>query len=288
MTDINPNESWPSDASVESLDGMTSPATGLPYIAKGTSPSSVPSYQVQYLRREQRQNAILAPWRQGQVVDEGSLEVGVYPADYSLGGVRKHFAGATAQAVADNSTKCIYIDAMNALQIQEAFPTDVRTFLPLAEVTASGGMLSIEDRRVWTALAVPEFTESIGGQDLSNELARCVPTFAISVGSEYSDSIDVTVQAKNAAGDNLGERVLIRAWLAADAYGGEIATPPNTDFTLSVGAVVKEITTNKHLLAVSNENGRVVFDVRETGARTFYLMAELDGRIYASEAIAFV
>jgi len=288
MSDIHPNEAWPSDSAVEALDGTTDGGTGLPYIAKGTNPSSVPSYQVQYQRRERRQNLILAPWRQGQVVDEGGLKLGVYPIDYTLGGTRKHFAGATNQAVADYATKCVYLDSSNSLQIQDAFPPDIRTFLPLAVVTTSGGVMTITDRRMWTAQGVPEFTERIAGTDLTAELGDRIPGLEISVGTEFDNAIPVTVQAKDAAGDTLGERVLIRGWLSESEYGGEIATPPNTDFTVTTGAIVKELTTNKHLLAISNGSGRVIFSVQETGARTFYLMAELDGRVYASGAITFV
>ena len=287
MPETYPKEAWPGDSSVEGLDGTTDPSTGLPYIAKGTNPSSTPSYQVQYQRREQRENRTLGPWRQGQVVDEGSLDVGVYPVDYTLGGVRKHFAGATSQAVADDSTKYVYLDSDNAVQIQDAFPSDLTTFLPLAKVTASGGVLTIEDRRVWTAFGVPEFTQSIDGASLSAELADRVPGLELSVGDEYGETISVTVQAKDAAGDNLGERVLIRGWLGSSQCGGEVSTPPNTDFTVSTGTIVKELTTNRHLLAISNENGRVVFSVQDTGSPTFYLMAELDGRVYASDAITF-
>jgi hypothetical protein len=287
MPDIYPNEAWPSDAGVEALDGTTDQETGLPYIAKGTNPSSVPSYQVQYQRRERRENMIFAPWRQGQVVDEGGLMIGVYPIDYTLGGARKRFAGATNQGVVDNGTTYIYVDELNDLQVRDAFPEDVRTYLPLAEVVAHGGVLTIVDRRVWTTQAVPEFTVSIGGDSLSADLAGKVPSLEISFGDEYENSIWVTVQAKDAAGNNLSERVLIRGWLGSEPYGGEISTPPNTDFRVHTGTQVKELTVNKHILAASNESGRVVFDVEETGLRTFYLMAELDGRVYASEAIMF-
>jgi hypothetical protein len=287
MSDTYPNEAWPGDSSVEALDGTTDGQTGLPYIAKGTNPSSVPSYQVQYQRRQRRQNLILAPWRQGQVVDEGGLKLGVYPIDYTLGGARKHFAGATNRAVADYATKYVYVDSSNALQIQDSFPSDIRAFLPLARVETVGGVMTIEDRRMWTAQAVPEFTGSIAAADLSDELVAALPMLEISVGSEFNNAISVTVQAKDAAGDNLAERVLIRGWLGASEYDGEIATPPNTDFTVSTGTLVKELTTNKHLLAMTNESGRVVFSVQETGARTFYLMAEVDGRLFASGAITF-
>jgi hypothetical protein len=288
MTDIYPNEAWPGDSAAEALDGTTDAGTGLPYIARGTSPASVPSYQVQYQRRERRQNQILAPWRQGQVVDEGGLKLGVYPIDYTLGGVRRHFAGATNQPVADYASKCIYVDASNTLRIQDAFPSDIRTFLPLARVATAGGVMALEDLRLWTAQAVPEFTGLVTADDVSEALSDGVPTLEISVGSEFNNAIPVTVQARDAAGDILAERVLVRAWLGATEYDGEIATPPNTDFTLTTGTLVKELTTNKHLLAISNDNGRVVFSIQETTARTFYLMVELDGRVTSSGAITFV
>jgi len=69
--------------------------TGLPYIAKGLGPASEPSYEVQYNRRQERENQRLALVTEGLVVDEGSLRIGVYPFNYTLGGVHKRFAGAT-------------------------------------------------------------------------------------------------------------------------------------------------------------------------------------------------
>ena len=89
-----PNERFPGDSTIEALDGTTDALTGLSYVAKGVNPTSTPAYEVQYNRRLQRQNAILASARQGMVVDEGSLKIGVYPIDYTLGGTRKNFAGA--------------------------------------------------------------------------------------------------------------------------------------------------------------------------------------------------
>lgn len=287
MPDTVPNEAWPADAAVEALDGTTNTHTGLPYIAKGTNASSDPSYPVQYQRREQRQNAILAPWRQGQVVDEGSLDFGVYPIDYTLGGERKHFAGATAQAVADYSTKLVYLDDSNALQIQDSFPDDATTFLPLAKVTTDGGVMTIEDRRTWTVHAVPEFTGHIVGNDLCETLAEQHVGLELAVGEEFDDSIRVTVQAKDATGEDLAAYILMRGWLSDSDFGGEVGTAPDTGFTAHTGTVLKELTTDKHLLVLSSSSGEVVFDIQDTGAPTFYLMVELNGRVYSSGAFTF-
>ena len=104
-----PDEIWPSDADVEALDGATDERTGLPYVAKGTGPTSVPTYEIQYNRRQQRQNQILATWRQGMVVDEGDLKIGVYPIDFVIDGVWKIFSGASEVSIPDDSTRIVYL-----------------------------------------------------------------------------------------------------------------------------------------------------------------------------------
>jgi len=150
-----PAEAYPSNATIEALDGTTDEATGLEFVAKGVGPNSTPSYEVQYNRRLHRQNAILAAIRQGMVVDEGSLKIGVYPIHYTLAGVRRSFAGATSQAVADDSTKKVYIDSANTLQIQDSFPAALSSYLPLATVVTSQGSMTITDERPSVLFTVP-------------------------------------------------------------------------------------------------------------------------------------
>lgn len=150
-----PNEAWPADSQVLEMDGTTDPQTGLPFIAKGTGPTSTPSYEVQYNRRQMRQNGILAALRQGMVVDEGGLRFGVYPIDFTIGGQRQSFAGATQQTIPDNVQRVLYLDASASLQVAAAWPLDVHTYLPLAAIVTSGGTMSIVDRRVHTLFHVP-------------------------------------------------------------------------------------------------------------------------------------
>lgn len=149
-----PSEQYPADAVILGLDGAADQATGLPYIARGANANSSPSYEVQYNRRQQRQNRILAALRQGMVVDEGGLKIGVYPINYTLGGTRKTYAGATGVSVADNATRRVYLDSSNVLQVQASFPGDISTFLPLATVVAASGVLTITDERVLTLFKV--------------------------------------------------------------------------------------------------------------------------------------
>ncbi len=142
-----PSEVYPSDATILALDGTADDATGLAYIAKGVGPTSTPTYEIQFNRRLMRQNGILGALRQGMVVDEGSLEIGVYPLSYTLGSVRKSFDGATGQSVPDDATRKVYLDASNALQIEVGYPADVTSYVPLATVTAAAGVLTIIDDR---------------------------------------------------------------------------------------------------------------------------------------------
>lgn len=152
---IYPSEVWPAETTVLSVDGGIDAATGLPFIAKGTGPTSSPSYEVQYNRRQMRQNAILAACRQGMVVDEGNLRIGAYPIEYTLLGARRSFVGATGVAVPDNVQRVVYLGTAASLQVAAAWPSDPASYLPLAEVMTANGTLSIVDRRVRTLFQVP-------------------------------------------------------------------------------------------------------------------------------------
>ncbi|NOX58648.1 MAG: hypothetical protein GXP29_07290 [Planctomycetes bacterium] len=149
-----PSEQFPSDATILALNGQEDQATGLLYLPRGTNANSQPSYEIQYNRRQRRENAILAALRQGMVVDESGLNIGVYPIDYTMASTRKAFDGATGVAVADDSTSKVYIDSSNVLQVASAYPVGVSGFLPLATVIASAGVLTIEDDRVLAIFAV--------------------------------------------------------------------------------------------------------------------------------------
>jgi len=176
-----PNEIWPGDTAIELLDGTIDPATGLPYIARGTGPTSSPTYEVQYNRRLLRQNRILGAVRQGMVVDEGNLKIGVYPVEYTLGGTRRSFAGATGVAVPDNADRVIYLDASATLQVQPTWPADPTTYLPLAVLGTSAGQLTLVDVRAWNLFHVPSLDASVARD------RRVLTVHRESVGTNQSD-----------------------------------------------------------------------------------------------------
>jgi hypothetical protein len=181
MSVVYPNESWPGDTEVVSLDGTTDVSTGLPYIAKGTSPSSVPSYEIQYNRRLSRQNSILALLRQGMVVDEGGLKIGVYPITFLSQGSWQTFEGATGVSVPDDDSVQVYLDTAGVLQTAALWPADNTTFLPLASVDAAGGELTITDRRGALLYAVPE----VEAESIVDHM--WLTSYALSIGSSQTD-----------------------------------------------------------------------------------------------------
>ncbi len=152
---VYPNEAWPADSRVLAVDGTLDLATGLPFLAKGTGPTSSPSYEVQYNRRQMRENQILSGCRQGMVVDEGGLKIGVYPVLFRIDGCNRSFEGAGGVSVTDNASRVVYLDGSALLQVAAAWPAESSSYLPLATVTAVNGSLSIIDQRGWTTFQIP-------------------------------------------------------------------------------------------------------------------------------------
>ncbi|MCK6483611.1 MAG: hypothetical protein HUU22_15050 [Phycisphaerae bacterium] len=276
MPDIYPNEAFPADAAIALLDGTTDPATGLPYVAKGVGPASTPPYEIQYNRRQQRENRHLALIAAGLVVDEGGLRIGVYPFDCTLGGQHRHFGGATNQAVPDNATRYVFVDASNALQIAASEPADVTSFVPLAVVTTLNGAMSITPLINRARIVVPP-VGAVGG---------LIPTVGLSIGPEDEPSGGdrvISVQLKDANGASLAARSLMRLWITASEYGAPSASGHSAAVT--VGEVYATELTDGAFLVITDDAGAAELTINVSGAAERYVMAECDGRIYSSGAI---
>lgn len=278
MPDIFPNEAFPADAAIALLDGTTDPATGLPYVAKGVGPASTPPYEIQYNRRQQRENRRLSLITAGLVVDEGGLRIGVYPFDYTLGGQHRHFGGATNQAVTDNATRYVYVDAENALQITASEPADVTAFVPLAAVTTLNGAMTITPLINRARIVVPP-VGAVGG---------LIPTLGLSVGPEDEPTAGdraIALQLKDAAGVDLAERALVRLWISASDFGAPGAAGHTA--TVTIGAVYATELADGAYLVITDADGAAELTINVSGAATRYVMAECDGRVYSCGAITW-
>jgi hypothetical protein len=258
MADIYPNEAFPPDAAVALLDGLTDQATGLAYVAKGVGPASTPSYEIQYNRRQQREHRRIAVATEGLVVDEGDLNVGVYPFNYTLGGERQRFGGATGQAVPDEAARFVYVDSAGALQIAAAYPGDVSAFVPLARIVTAGGAMTIETQIGYARVSIPP----------------TIPRIAASIGAETADTIRVGMQLEDAGGNALARRWRGEVWLSDAAFGDLAPTAPDAGLSVATGAQLgAPIIADKHLRVISDAAGLIEIDVSDTGSPTFYMMS---------------
>ena len=273
MADVYPNEAYPSDASVALLDGTTDQEVGLAYLAKGVGPASEPSYEIQYNRRQQRENRRMAIIVEGFVVDEGSLKIGVYPFNYTMAGVHKRFAGATNQSIPDDAIRYVYVDTSNALQVAASYPDDISAFIPLAKVTTSSGAVTIKTEIGHARVVV----------------GPLVPKIAMTIGDESGDVIRVTLQLEDQSGYAVAHRWLAELWLGDSAYGDLAATAPSGGVSVATGQQLgSHLVANKHLKAVSSSDGTIAIDITDTAAPTFYVMAVGGGSdLVASDAVTF-
>ncbi|MCG8405126.1 MAG: hypothetical protein MI923_08025 [Phycisphaerales bacterium] len=273
MADVYPNEAFPSESAVALLDGTTDQKTGLPYIAKGTGPASVPSYEIQYNRRQQRENNRLAILTEGLVVDEGGLKFGVYPCNYTLRGQQKRFPGATNQSMPDNVTRHVYIDSANTLHIADAYPADSSIFVPLAKVVTLNGAMTIQP--------------DIGYARTTSE--ALVPQLGVTVAGETSDTISITFQLEDLTGHPIARRWLGEIWLSDADFGDLTATAPNGGVAITTGQQLgSHLVLNKHVKTISDANGTITLNISDTGTPTFYAMAVAVGSTpLISTAITF-
>lgn len=113
---------------------------------------------------------------------------------------------------------------------------------------------------------------------------------AISIGTEATDAITVTIQLKGAGGANLEQIGHVHAYLSDAATGVAISgTAPATSVAAGTnGKIVKELTTKLAWWLQSSAAGVINLVITESGADTWYLVVVLpDGRQVVSDAITF-
>lgn len=153
-------------------------------------------------------------------------------------------------------------------------------------------------------LGVPDVTVDIGDQiasediqalsitaaKLSSALQDLIRKVTVSVGTETSDAIDVTIQVQDAADNDLSEFHLLECWLSdTNTGGGETAGAPNTAFSVQTGNALGSAITDKiRLKVVTSALGIAVVRVDHTGGAattTWYPNVNLNGKVYIGDAI---
>ncbi len=280
------SEAFPSDSYLENLSGLVDSRTEVYYPAKGEGLDWYVSF-VKCIYRLVRNVSVASGLRVYRI---GGLTFGVKSGKFFDGSTLREYAGTESGSLTDNVMNYIYMQSDGTVVVNTSgFPDASSTrHIRLATIVAADGSYDdddIIDYRQCNLWSVAGLTQASG---LADEIADAMPKVDLSVGSESSDTIQVTVQLQDIQGNNLSGNYLIRAWLADSQYGAECTTAPNNGTNWSTGTVLETQTTDKRWLTITDGTGKAVLDVSDTGTPTFYLNVEIDGKMYASSAITFV
>jgi hypothetical protein len=122
-----------------------------------------------------------------------------------------------------------------------------------------------------------------------DDLAATVPGEIIfSVGAEGGDTIVVTAQLYDLAGNRPTEKQFITAWLSDTAKAGVTATAPSGTTGPTTGTLIKAWTAKTHEDILTDATGLIVFSAVEAGALTRYLNIAWAGVVRSSAVITWV
>lgn len=113
---------------------------------------------------------------------------------------------------------------------------------------------------------------------LSAALQDMIPNIVITGTDDEDGTGYATLDIEDAAGNALSQRFLVRVWVADAEFSEPDA---QTGFTVDTGELMKAIEANADLEVISDEFGQIIMDINTGGAKTVYVMAELDGRVYS-------
>ncbi|MFB3894137.1 MAG: hypothetical protein ACE15C_19205 [Phycisphaerae bacterium] len=124
-------EMYPSDGALNALSGTSDAQQEVLFIAAGESP-----YYTSFYKMQQRLLEVARRAGDLRVFKDGELTFGVRAGRFMDGAIARAFAGAAAQALADNAVNYIYLTAAGTLVVNSsAFPSPADTpHIPLATV----------------------------------------------------------------------------------------------------------------------------------------------------------
>jgi len=279
------SEIFPSDAYLENLSGVTELNTGVYYPAKGEGLDWYVSF-VKCIYRLVKNVSVVIGLR---VYKTASLSCGVKSGTFFDGNTLREYAGTEEQSLTDNTTNYIYMTAGGMLQVNTTgFPDPAVTrHIRLGTVQTADGGYDDDDIADYRMGQIWNVAGPVGASQLSDTVADLVSKIQITVGVENANTIAATLRVLDCQDNGNANRFLIHAWLADSQYGAETATAPGGTVNFTTGTQLAEITSKKRWQTVTDSAGQAVLSIGESGARTWYLNVELDGRIYAGPAISF-
>jgi len=133
-----------------------------------------------------------------------------------------------------------------------------------------------------------EMNSSTHRLQLTDGVADEILTASLSVGAEGgSDDIIVTIQIKDAQGNNLSKEVLLECWVADSATGWECSTAPDGGVSVTTGVAADVLTAGKRLRLITTAGGAGAVQLIDSGTPTYYLRVKVGDKVYTSGAITF-
>lgn len=258
------SETQLTDAQALALAGTTDSATDFAYHTVGQS-----TYYLDGFRQRHRLLTMLKCTNALRVYKDGDLTFGVRAGTFANGDTMVDYAGATAQALTNNATNTVYLTAAGALTVNTTgFPDPSATpHVPLATIVTAAGTYDVDD--------ITDFRSRAMFQVLW-PVRELMPTLALTGADDADGTGTMTIQVRDAAGANLAGRFRIRAWIADAEYS---APDAQTDFSVTTGEALGEITADADYDVITNATGAAVMNIDTATNKTVYVMAELDGRI---------
>ncbi len=159
-----------------------------------------------------------------------------------------------------------------ALEEIESGSTETIKVMITPKMAAPGtvGETDLEDNAV---------TEAKLAGSLQDQIAK----LSITATDDEDGTATLTIQAQDAEGNSLAEKVLFRFWTGGDDdLGGDAIT----GVTVSTGTQKEEVSANEEYLVITDSTGEAVLSLDNGGPGSIYAWCEMGGRIQESGEIS--
>lgn len=127
--------------------------------------------------------------------------------------------------------------------------------------------------------------DRVEAENLGPTLADRVPSLSLSIGAQAGQVRDVTIQVKDANGNDLAQRTAIKTWVSTTEYFDPVAGDGFAPGDGGITRVIRTHSANALLTILTPAAGTALMSVTDNGGDTLYVMAELDGKVYSSGEI---
>ena len=150
---------------------------------------------------------------------------------------------------------------------------------PKAVMPASVGTSDLEAAAVETAKIKDK---NVTGAKLEDDIQDLFVTLDTSAVNGEDGTNELTIQAQDAEGNNLAERVLFRVWTATTEFGAPHAM--DTGISIDTGTEVCEHLANADYDIISDATGKAVITITDPDG-TVYAMVESQGIVTATDIV---